>query len=66
MRRLFGLIFFIASISSFAQTDTKTAEIVASENAFWKSYIDGNITELAKLHTEYAVPASQSGDAGPT
>jgi hypothetical protein len=46
---MFVLTLLLASIPTLAQSTPKTADIITQENAFWKSYIEGNTTDLAKL-----------------
>jgi len=49
MRRLRVFILFFLAAPLLAQTANKPDTIIAQENAFWKSYGDGNAAELSKL-----------------
>jgi hypothetical protein len=52
MRTLLTLTFLLAAVPTFrtvAQTASNPAEIIASENAFWKAYVDANAADLSKL-----------------
>jgi hypothetical protein len=49
MRPLFVLSCLLACIPALAQPTPKPDEIITQENAFWKSYADGNTAELTKM-----------------
>jgi hypothetical protein len=46
---LAALILLCPTLPLFAQTTSTTDAIVAYENAFWKAYASGNITDLGRL-----------------
>ena len=47
---LLVLILLLSTVPVLAQTTDASAAIIAQENAFWKSYVDGNIApDLSKL-----------------
>ena len=49
MRRLCVLTLLLTALPLPAQTANTPDAIITQENAFWKSYGDGNATELSKL-----------------
>jgi hypothetical protein len=49
MPRLCVLILFLAALPVFAQTADTPDAIIAQENAYWKSFVDGNSAELSAL-----------------
>jgi hypothetical protein len=49
MCRLWILTLFFLAVPLLAQSANTSDEIITQENAFWKSYGDGNTTELSKL-----------------
>jgi hypothetical protein len=48
-RPLTALILLLSTLPAFAQTSGTGDEIIAQENAFWKAYIAGSITDLGTL-----------------
>jgi hypothetical protein len=48
MRRLWVWILLFTAVPLSAQTNAADA-IIAQENAFWKSYVDGNTGDLSNL-----------------
>ena len=49
MRSLLVLILLLSNVPVLAQTAAPAEVIIAQENAFWKSYVDGNTVDLSKL-----------------
>lgn len=49
MRSLLVLTLLLSTAPVFAQTVDAPEVIIAQENAFWKSYVDGNTADLSKL-----------------
>ena len=49
MRLLLVLTLLLSTVPVLAQTAEAPDVIIARENAFWKSYIDGNTTDLSKF-----------------
>jgi uncharacterized protein (TIGR02246 family) len=49
MPRLCVLILFLAALPVFAQTADTPDAIIAQENAYWKSFANGDASELSKL-----------------
>src|SRR2546428_449913 len=61
MRSALALTLLIATIPALAQTTTQTSaqpdEIIAQENAYWKSYVSGDTAELSKfLPSDFTSP----------
>ena len=49
MRSLLVLTLLLSTVPVLAQTVDAPEVIIAQENAFWKSYVDGNTADLSKL-----------------
>jgi uncharacterized protein (TIGR02246 family) len=49
MRFLLVFSILLFTLALHAQTATTPEAIIAQENAFWTSYVDGNTAELSKL-----------------
>ena len=49
MRFLLVFSILLSTLALHAQTATTPEAIIAQENAFWTSYVDGNTAELSKL-----------------